>query len=101
MAYGLSILNANGTTEIFGHNTSNAHFLATGQVTVPAASGGTPGETSAITAEAMTATNTDEVGLSVYSSRYLDVSAVRTTGSFKITNAHTSQITALYLAFRM
>jgi hypothetical protein len=101
MAYGLSILNASGTTEIFGHNTSNAHFLATGDVTVPAASGGTPGETSAISCEGMTATNTDEVGLAVYASNYLNVNAVRTTGSFKLTNTHTSQITAKYLAYRI
>jgi len=104
MAYGLSILNASGTSEIFGSSTPNAHFLAGGQIAVPAAIGGTPGETSAISAEGMTSTNTDEVGLAVNSTisgTNAVVGAVRGNGSFKITNTGGASITATYAAFKI
>ena len=96
MAYGIQIFNANGTSEVFGHNVSNTHLLASGSVVVAA-----NGQSGNISCEGMTTTNTDTIGIGVNSQFYSNVGAVRGTGSFYITNSYSaSSITAHYFAYR-
>ena len=96
MAYGIQILNEAGTNEIFGHNVSNTHFLASGSVTIAA-----NGQSNDIDVEGMTALNTNTIGIGVNSQLYAYVNIVRETGSFYITNTHsTNFLDASYFACR-
>jgi hypothetical protein len=94
--YGLQVLNANGTTEIFGYNTSNTHFLASGSVTIAAND-----QSDDISCEGMTTSNTSTIGVGVNSQLYAFVDIVREAGSFYITNSSTTNsLTAYYFAYR-
>ena len=96
MAYGIQIRNGTGTNEIFGHNISNTHFLASGSVTIAA-----NGQSNDIDVEGMTALNTNTIGVGVNSQLYAYVNIVRETGSFYITNSSsTNSLTASYFAYR-
>ena len=55
MAYGLKVLNENGTVEIFGYGVKGAHFIATGTVTLA------NGATLTVDAEGMTSGNTSTI----------------------------------------
>ena len=96
MAYGIQIRNGTGTNEIFGYNVSNTHFLAGGSVRVYANNRSVD-----IDVEGMTALNTNTIGIGVNSQLYAYVNIVRETGSFYITNTHsTNFLDASYFACR-
>ena len=90
MAYGIQVTNTSGT-EIFGGSISSSQGIAINSVTVNAGT-----TSSSIAAEGMTASNTGEVLLTVMargsefdSAEF--ISFTRGTGSFTITNSHSSQ----------
>ncbi len=95
MSYGFRIFNANGTSEIFGRNTSGSHFLASGSVSL--AGGAT---SSAITCEGMTSSNTGTVGVTAGSNVFNTPTITRGTGSFTIKNNGGSTTTFTYFAYR-
>ena len=96
MSYGIQIFNANGTSEIFGHNAAGSHFLAAGQV-----QNLTSGNTSnAISCEGMLTNNTNTVGVTVIGQAFSTPTITRGNGSFTITNNSGSTATFYYYAYR-
>ena len=96
MSYGIQIFNANGTSEIFGHNAAGSHFLAAGQLqNLPSGNPSDP-----ITCEGMTGTNTNTVGVTVVGQAFSTPTITRGNGSFTITNNSGSTATFYYYAYR-
>ena len=95
MSFGIQIFNANGTSEVFGYNAAGAHFLASGTVSVDA------GDTSsAITAEGMTSSNVNTVGVGAAGSNINFPTINRGNGSFTLTNTSGSAADFRFFAFR-
>jgi len=97
--YGLQVMNANGTNEIFGYNVSTSHIVAHGSISVPHSSTVTVSN-----AEGMLVGNANTVGVSVSATVplfgiYLTHS--RGTGQFTISNSSTlATVVARYMVFR-
>ena len=96
MAYGLKVLNTNGTAEVFGDTTSGANFIASGSVPNLAA-GAT---SSAITCEGMETDNSDTIGVGASTTGLVSPTITRGDGSFTVTNNLAAAATITYFAYR-
>jgi hypothetical protein len=97
--YGLQVMNANGTNEIFGYNVSTSHIVAHGSISIPHSQSRTISNV-----EGLLVGNANTVGISVSATVplfgiYLTHS--RGNGQFTISNSSTMfTVVARYMVFR-
>ena len=97
--YGVQVMNANGTNEIFGYNVSTSHIVAHGSISIPHSQSRTISNV-----EGLLVGNANTVGISVSATVPLFgiyLTSTRGTGQFTIANSSTlATVVARYMVFR-